>query len=222
MGSMACALPMAAGAAHARPDATVLACVGDGGFVMSSHELDTIGGYRLPVKILLFDDSALGMVTNWHGLYFDGRWLTSDRRRGRFATQADVAALKRALRARLDDAQTADDLARAVCETAGELAQSEWPLFAATAAAYGIPAERVHTKAQLRAAVRRMLAADGPYLVQVMLPAQNQVFPLIQPGTTPQDLIWRETYPGSGERVYARDRFDYDACCLRPLTDESP
>lgn len=83
MGSMGCALPLAVGAAIARPGATVLAAVGDGGLVMSSHELDTIGGYGVPVKILLFDDAALGMVTNWHGLFFGGRNLTSDRRRGK-------------------------------------------------------------------------------------------------------------------------------------------
>ena len=44
MGSMGCAVPMAVGAAFARPNAVVFAMVGDGGFVMSSHELDTIGG----------------------------------------------------------------------------------------------------------------------------------------------------------------------------------
>jgi acetolactate synthase-1/2/3 large subunit len=45
MGSMGCALPMGVGAWFARQEATVSAMVGDGGFVMSSHELDTIGSY---------------------------------------------------------------------------------------------------------------------------------------------------------------------------------
>src|SRR5207302_6490425 len=94
MGAMGCALPLAVGAAHARPDATVVACVGDGGFVRSSHELDTIGGYQVPVKVVLFDDAHLGMVTNWHGLFFGGRKLTSDRRRGKAAEPADLAALR--------------------------------------------------------------------------------------------------------------------------------
>jgi acetolactate synthase-1/2/3 large subunit len=53
----------------ARPEATVLAFRGDGGFVMSSHELDTIGGYHFPVKMIVFDDAALGMVGNQHKLY---------------------------------------------------------------------------------------------------------------------------------------------------------
>jgi acetolactate synthase-1/2/3 large subunit len=217
MGSMACALPMAAGAAHARPGATVLAAVGDGGFVMSSHELDTIGSYQVPVKILLFDDSHLGMVTNWHGLFFEGRKLTSDRRRGLTVRKVDVEGAKAALKARLDACDTCDDVVAALGAATADLARCEWPLFAATAASFGIPAERVHTKQQFRDALARMLAAPGPYLIQIMLPAQNQVFPLMEPGTTPQDLVWRETHPGSGRRVHGRDRFDYAAGRLKDI-----
>ncbi len=230
MGSMGCALPLAVGAWFARPEATVVAAVGDGGFVMSSHELDTIGGYGIPVKIVLFDDAHLGMVSNWHSLYFEGRTLTSDRRRGRpqqdapqweahpqgaAKERAGVARIKSALLRRLERAESADDLAAAVCAATADLAEGEWPLFAATAAAYGIPAERVHTKKQCRAALERALAAPGPYLIHVVLPARSQVYPLMEPGSAPQDMVWRETAPGSGVRVYARERFDYDRGRLR-------
>ena len=215
MGSMACALPLAVGAAHGRPDATVIACVGDGGFVMSSHELDTIGAYQVPVKILLFDDAALGMVTNWHGLFFEGRDMTSERRRGRSVAHVDVEAFKAMILAQVSEATTADDLANALAHATTELAHKEWPLFAVTSAGYGIPSERVHDKEQFRAAVRRMFDADGPYLVQVMLPTKNHVYPLIEPGSTPQDLIWRESSPGSGTRVYVKDVFDYETGQMR-------
>lgn len=215
MGSMACALPMAVGAAYGRPDATVIACVGDGGFVMSSHELDTIGAYQVPVKILLFDDAALGMVTNWHGLFFQGRDMTSERRRGRTVEAVDVQAFKDQLISMVSDALTADDLANALASVTNELAHKEWPLFSVTAAGYGIPSERVHSKAQFREAVRRMFETEGPYLVQVMLPNKNQVYPLMEPGTTPQDLVWRESAPGSGERVYVKDVFDYATGTLK-------
>jgi acetolactate synthase-1/2/3 large subunit len=217
MGSMGCALPMAVGAHVARPDATVLAFCGDGGFVMSSHELDTIGGYGLPIKMVVFDDSSLGMVGNWHGLYFGGRTLTSDRRRGRTASDMNLAALKERLRERVDAAQSADDLVALMGEVSATLARGEWPLFAGAASAYGILAERVHTKAQLAAALRRALATPGPYLLQVMLPATHGVFPLMEPGTTPQEIIWRETDPGSGVRVPATQRFDYATRRLRTM-----
>jgi hypothetical protein len=156
------------------------------------------------------------MVANWHELFFGGRNLTSDRRRGRAMRPTDVARVKSFIGDRLKRAHSADDLAAALCAATSMLAQDEWPFFAAQAASYGIPAEHLHRKAQLPAALRRMLAAPGPYLLHVILPARNQVYPLMEPGTTPQDMVWRETSPGSGARVYARERFDYAARRLRP------
>jgi thiamine pyrophosphate-dependent acetolactate synthase large subunit-like protein len=182
---------------------------------MSSHELDTIGAFQIPVKILLFDDAALGMVTNWHGLFFQARDMTSERRRGRTVDVVDVPAFKNQLISMVRAALTADDLVNAVASITSELALKEWPLFAVATAGYGIPSERVHTKAQFRAAVRRMFDTEGPYLVQIMLPTKNQVYPLMEPGTTPQDLVWRETAPGSGERIYVKDVFDYAVGTLK-------
>ncbi len=219
MGSMGCSLPMAVGAHFGRPDAAVIAVAGDGGFVMSSHELDTIGAYRLPIKVVVFDDAALGMVTNWHGLFFEGRDLTSDRRRGRKVKSVDVAKLKDQLRKKLDQADTADQLVNALTDATVQLADGEWPLFAQTAAGYGIPAERVRSKTEFNKAIRRALETDGPYFIQVMLPSKNQVYPLMEPGTTPQDMIWREIMPGSGARIYARDLFDYVKRRLRYADD---
>jgi acetolactate synthase-1/2/3 large subunit len=212
---------MAVGAAVARPGAIVIASAGDGGFVMSSHELDTIGGYGLPVKIVLFDDSHLGMVTNWHSLFFEGRKLTSDRRRDRVAVPLDVPSLKQRLCDAFEFVHTDDELAKVLGEATRELANSEWPAFALTAASYGIPSERIHSKEQLRGAVERMLAADGPYLLHVELSQQGQMYPLIPPGTTPQDLIWRETEPGSGTVVRVRDEYDYETGRLRPKGDRA-
>ncbi|MGI8422902.1 MAG: thiamine pyrophosphate-binding protein [Chloroflexota bacterium] len=209
MGSMGCAIPMAVGAHFARPDATIVAVCGDGGFVMSSHELDPIGAYRLPVKVILFDDAALGMVTNWHGLFFEGRDMTSDRRRGRKTKSVDVRKLKDALKAKLDAAETSDQLVSALSEATVQLADAEWPLFAQTAASYGIPSERVRTKTEFGRSIRRALATEGPYFIHVMVPAKNQVYPLMEPGTTPQDMVWSELMPGSGAKIYARDLFDY-------------
>jgi thiamine pyrophosphate-dependent acetolactate synthase large subunit-like protein len=215
MGSMGCALPLAVGAALARPAATVVAMVGDGGFVMSSHELDTIGGYQLPVKMVVFDDAHLGMVTNWHSLFFEGRKLTSDRRRDRPREPLDLAGLKQRLGAALALVESSDQLAGLLGEATREVANDEWPAFALVAAAYGIPSERIHLKSQLRPAVVRMLAAPGPYLLHLELADQWQVYPLVPPGAPPQELIWRETSPGSGEVIRVKDRYDFEAGRLR-------
>lgn len=61
-GSMANAMPMAIGAAFARPDQQVIALCGDGGISMLLGDLATIVQYKLPIKLVVFDNRALGMV----------------------------------------------------------------------------------------------------------------------------------------------------------------
>ena len=61
-GSMANAMPMAIGAALAHPEKQVIALCGDGGLSMLLGDLATIKQYNLPIKIIVFNNRALGMV----------------------------------------------------------------------------------------------------------------------------------------------------------------
>ncbi|WP_106829180.1 thiamine pyrophosphate-dependent enzyme [Parabacteroides pacaensis] len=61
-GSMANAMPQAIGAALAYPDRQVIALCGDGGLAMLLGDLGTITQYKLPIKVVVFNNSALGMV----------------------------------------------------------------------------------------------------------------------------------------------------------------
>ncbi|WP_375424579.1 thiamine pyrophosphate-dependent enzyme [uncultured Friedmanniella sp.] len=61
-GSMANALPMAVGAQVAYPGRQVVALSGDGGLAMLLGELLTVKTHRLPVKVVVFNNSSLGMV----------------------------------------------------------------------------------------------------------------------------------------------------------------
>ena len=61
-GSMANALPMALGAQVAYPDRQVVSVSGDGGLSMLLGELITATMYNLPVKVVVFNNSTLGMV----------------------------------------------------------------------------------------------------------------------------------------------------------------
>jgi pyruvate dehydrogenase (quinone) len=61
-GSMANALPQAIGAQCAYPGRQVISMSGDGGLAMLMGELLTLTQYNLPVKVLCFDNGALGMV----------------------------------------------------------------------------------------------------------------------------------------------------------------
>ncbi|WP_313419836.1 thiamine pyrophosphate-dependent enzyme [Sphingobacterium multivorum] len=61
-GSMANAMPMAIGAALTHPERQVIAFCGDGGLSMLLGDLATIKQYNLPIKIIVFNNRALGMV----------------------------------------------------------------------------------------------------------------------------------------------------------------
>jgi pyruvate dehydrogenase (quinone) len=61
-GTMANALPHAIGIQAARPDRQVVALSGDGGLAMLLGELLTLRQLKLPVKVVVFDNSALSFV----------------------------------------------------------------------------------------------------------------------------------------------------------------
>jgi acetolactate synthase-1/2/3 large subunit len=72
-GTMGYGFPAAIGAQFAMPDKKVWAIVGDGGFQMTLAELATAAIHKLPVKILIINNSYLGMVRQWQELFFDNR-----------------------------------------------------------------------------------------------------------------------------------------------------
>lgn len=61
-GSMANAVPQAIGAQFLDRDRQVVSMSGDGGFTMLMGEFLTMVQYDLPVKVVLFNNSSLGMV----------------------------------------------------------------------------------------------------------------------------------------------------------------
>ncbi|MFD0828329.1 acetolactate synthase large subunit [Neobacillus sp. M.A.Huq-85] len=73
LGTMGFGFPAAIGAQLASPESTVVAIVGDGGFQMTLQELSVIQERNLPVKIILVNNGALGMVRQWQELQYDNR-----------------------------------------------------------------------------------------------------------------------------------------------------
>ena len=74
LGTMGYGLPAAIGAKIARPEATVVCVSGDGSIMMNIQELATVKRYGIDVKILLLDNSALGLVRQWQEIFFDGNY----------------------------------------------------------------------------------------------------------------------------------------------------
>jgi pyruvate dehydrogenase (quinone) len=61
-GSMANAMPQAIGAQLAFPKRQVISMSGDGGFTMLMGDLLTLAQYELPIKLIVYNNSTLGMV----------------------------------------------------------------------------------------------------------------------------------------------------------------
>jgi acetolactate synthase-1/2/3 large subunit len=78
MGAMGFGLPAAIGAQLARPECRVICVSGDGSIMMNIQEMATIKRYNIPVKILLVDNQALGMVRQWQELFFAKQYSEID------------------------------------------------------------------------------------------------------------------------------------------------
>ncbi len=74
LGTMGFGLPASFGAAIGQPDKQVIAFVGDGGFQMTIQELATIWQHKVNVKIVMLNNSFLGMVRQWQELFFEKRY----------------------------------------------------------------------------------------------------------------------------------------------------
>lgn len=74
LGTMGFGLPAAIGAKYGAPHRTVVAIIGDGGFQMNPQELGTIMQFGAEVKILILNNSFLGMVRQWQQLFLDKRY----------------------------------------------------------------------------------------------------------------------------------------------------
>lgn len=78
LGTMGYGLPAAIGASVARPDKTVICITGDGSLQMNIQELATMTMHGIAVKILLFNNSFLGMVRQWQELFYDERYSQTE------------------------------------------------------------------------------------------------------------------------------------------------
>lgn len=78
LGTMGFALPAAIGAKYGAPERTVVAIMGDGGAQMNIQELGTIMQFQPNVKILILNNSFLGMVRQWQELFHEKRYSFTD------------------------------------------------------------------------------------------------------------------------------------------------
>jgi len=66
--------PASIGAKVGRPDALVVDIAGDGSLMMNIQELATAVENNIPVKVVVINNRALGMVRQWQELFYKGRY----------------------------------------------------------------------------------------------------------------------------------------------------
>ena len=69
--------------------------------------------------------------------------------------------------------------------------QQIYPDYTAVCNSFNVKCERVIYKKDLRAAVQRMLDADEPYVLDIIVPYTEHVLPFIPAGRTVADMIWK-------------------------------
>ena len=163
LGTMGFGLPAAMGVQAAHPNALVVDIDGDGSFQMNIQELAACYCEKLPVKVLLLNNQHLGMVVQWEDRFMHGN---------RAHTYLGP----------IDDAEAAG-------KGSGPFAVERYPDFVQIAKGYGCGAASVSKKADLVDALREMISYDGPFVLDVEVPYQEHVLPMIPSGATVDDMI---------------------------------
>jgi acetolactate synthase-1/2/3 large subunit len=166
LGTMGFGLPAAMGVQAAIPDALVIDIDGDGSFQMNIQELATCFCEELPVKVFLLNNQHLGMVVQWE-----------DRFMNRNRAHTYLGPIHH------EEAKGKSEADRFT------YAEDRYPDFVKIAQGYGCGASTVRKKSELEGAIREMIAHDGPYLLDVQVPYQEHVLPMIPGGMTCDDMI---------------------------------
>ena len=166
LGTMGFGLPAAMGVQAAHPGALVVDIVGDGSFQMNIQELATLHCEKLPVKVLLLNNQHLGMVVQWE-----------DRFEGANRAHTYLGPI---------DHREASGVGNL---TPHAYAEDRYPDFVQIAKGYGCGAATVSKRKDLRSAIQEMIDYPGPFVLDVQVPYQEHVLPMIPSGRTADDMI---------------------------------
>ncbi len=175
LGSMGYGLPAAMGAHVAYPDLPVINIDGDGSFLMNVQELGTIRTEHMPIKSIIIDNQHLGMVVQWEDLKYDSH------RANTF----------------LADPTEKYDPTHHTPEVL-------YPNYPVLCEGFGIKCERVVEPSELAPAIERMLASKEAYVLDVMVPHDVHVLPMIPGGMCYKDVVL-ERIAGDGKGRKASD-----------------
>lgn len=78
LGTMGFGFPASLGAKVACPNVPVVDIAGDGSFVMTEQDLASSVAWKIPVTVIVLNNSVLGMVAQWQRLFYDRRYSGID------------------------------------------------------------------------------------------------------------------------------------------------
>jgi len=163
LGTMGLGMPAAVGAKAAWPDRLVIDIDGDGSILMNLQEMATCHTEKLPIKVMLLNNMHLGMVVQW-----EDRFHAANRAHTYLGS--------------IDDPE-------AVGQGNGITPEHRYPDFVAIARGFHWEARQVCRKAELAGAIQEMIDSPNPFLLDVQVPYQEHVMPMIPAGMTVRDLI---------------------------------
>ena len=163
LGTMGFGLPAALGAQAAHPGSLVVDIDGDGSFLLNIQELATAFCEKLPVKVLLLNNQHLGMVVQWEDRFHAGN---------RAHTYLGPI-----------------DNPEAVGQGSGIGPQERYPDFVTIAKGFRCGARFVKEKSELEGALIEMIESPIPFVLDVAVPYQEHVLPMIPGGATVKDMI---------------------------------
>ena len=163
LGTMGFGLPAAMGAAVANPGRLVIDIDGDGSFLMNIQELATLHCEKIPVKVLLLNNQHLGMVVQWEDRFF---------RSNRAHTYLGPI-----------------DNPEASGQGDGFGPEQRYPNFVEIAKGFGCGGRFVASPDELDDALDELIAYDGAFVLDVAVPYQEHVLPMIPSGQTVRDII---------------------------------
>jgi acetolactate synthase-1/2/3 large subunit len=94
LGTMGFGLPAAIGAKVARPDTLVIDIDGDASFSMTLTELSTAAQYNIDIKVIILNNSELGMVTQWQSLFYKNRYSHTHQKNADFVKLANAMGVQ--------------------------------------------------------------------------------------------------------------------------------
>jgi acetolactate synthase-1/2/3 large subunit len=106
LGTMGFGMPAAMGVKWGRPDETVWAIVGDGGFQMTVAELGTLAQENVDINVAIINNSYLGMVRQWQEFFHGERYNQTPMKNPDFVKLAEaygIAAFRVTTREEIPD-----------------------------------------------------------------------------------------------------------------------